>query len=251
MSFLKASHARTNSHQDDDDDDDDDAARGSRRLENHRRPTIMPRRPEDPDPDPAGGIGAAEADSEFDDNPWPVHLACRRGDLHEVKRLVGVLHHNVNESDDFNATPLYLAALCGRAHICEFLLQNGAKCEGGEAARVFYVALTSDLRDLLRKWSLSASTAASNYEPFLHVLFHVMTRDATHSDCCVRAPSRPEGKMYLHKVLLRELCPRFLRYCSAPDDEGKEPICIPARFVPQNGSEDAFAAILIEYLYTG
>jgi Ankyrin repeats (3 copies)/BTB/POZ domain len=211
----------------------------------------MPRRPEDPDPDPAGGgIGAAGAE-ESDDNPWPVHLACRRGDLQEVKRLVSVLHHSVNESDDFNATPLYLAALCGHADMCEFLLRNGAKCEGGEAARVFYVALTSDLRDLLRKWSLSASTSTSNYEPFLHVLFHVMTRDAARSDCCVRAPTRPEGKMYLHKVLLRELCPRLLEYCLTPDDDGNEPICIPTRFVLENGSEDALAAMLIEYLYTG
>ena len=106
---------------------------------------------------------------EFGCDRWPLHYACRVGNLEQVEDLVRTAKYPLDEQDSHDATPLYLAALTGRSEICKFLLESGAKCDpdsGGDAARVFYVALTPQLRKLLREWSLSAASR----DPFLEML---------------------------------------------------------------------------------
>lgn len=142
--------------------------------------------------------------TDFGCDRWPLHYACRIGHLEQVQHLVDVLKSSVNEQDAHDATPLYLAALTGRNEICKFLLERGARCDpnsGGDAARVFYVALTPELRRLLREWSLSAASR----DPFLDSLRRSFN-DPTHADC---AYERGITKLpiYLHSILLVARCP--------------------------------------------
>ena len=142
---------------------------------------------------------------EFGCDRWPLHYACRIGNLEQVEYLVSVAKYPMDEQDAHDATPLYLAALTGRSKICKYLLQSGAKCDpnsGGDAARVFYVALTPQLRKLLREWSLSAASR----DPFLDMLRKTYN-DRTHADTVAILN---DGKsIYLHRLLLKARCPRL------------------------------------------
>jgi BTB/POZ domain/Ankyrin repeats (3 copies) len=121
---------------------------------------------------------------------WPLHYACRIGDMPAVQYCVDVLHVDLNEADTHDATPLYLAALTGRTAICRFLLERGATCSPeGDAARIFYVALTPELRNLLREWSLTAATQ----DPFIDLLRRVH-QEGVYADCRVVLRKREEGE---------------------------------------------------------
>jgi ankyrin repeat protein len=63
---------------------------------------------------------------------WPLHYACRTGNLEHVKFLVDNYRYPVNEADAHDATPLYLAALTGHTEICQFLLERGATCDNSD-----------------------------------------------------------------------------------------------------------------------
>lgn len=202
---------------------------------------------------------------------WPLHYACRTGDLDQIQYLVEVLHHKVNQADDFDATPLYLAAYCGHTDVCRYLLEHGARCdEEGAAARIYYVALTPELRQLLREWSLSAASR----DPFLELLVS-LTKDPSNkktsnngrNGVCHRTSSPTLGQchhhhadcywetsdttFHLHKVILHAVCPRLLDHL----DETNR-----IAFAAPMGHDDCFDTIedeavlaswLVEYLYSG
>lgn len=150
---------------------------------------------------------------------WPLHYAVRTGNMEDVQYLVEFAKQNVNEQDNHDATPLYLAALTGNEAICQYLLEHGAKCDpdsGGDAARVFYVALTPELRKMLKEWNL---TAASR-DPFLDVLRKTFN-DATYADCFVSLSPHYEHesfdfdnndneKLFLHYAILYTRCPSLV-----------------------------------------
>jgi ankyrin repeat/BTB/POZ domain-containing protein 1 len=151
----------------------------------------------------------------------------------------------MDEQDAHDATPLYLAALTGRSEICKFLLQSGAKCDpdsGGDAARVFYVALTPQLRKLLREWSLSAASR----DPFLDMLRKTYN-DRKHADTVVVLN---DGKsIYLHRLLLKARCPRLasliVDVSNNDEHDGLDELRLPEEHrVP-------VMADLLFYLYTG
>jgi ankyrin repeat protein len=202
----------------------------------------------------------ASSFAEFGCERWPLHYACRVGNLEHVRYLVDVWHCAVNEQDAHDATPLYLAALTGHNEICRFLLERGAKCDpdsGGDAARVFYVALTPELRRMLREWSL---TAASR-DPFLDSLRRSFN-DPTHADC-VWSPHMP-GKppVYIHRIILHARCPRLDIFMVEPaarnanensNSNGAKQL---SRLVLENDNDNdhehyEIMVQLLEYLYTG
>lgn len=164
---------------------------------------------------------------------WPLHYAVRIGNLSHVKYLVNVLQFDVNESDYFDNTPLYLAALIGREDICQFLLENGAKCDpSGDAARVFYVALTPKLRRLLRQWSLTAASRDAFVELLRKQVFNV----PEYSDLTVTTHGET---FYLHRVII------WLR-CKALYDR-----IVNGELVLSSECRRNAVAKLLEYLYTG
>jgi ankyrin repeat/BTB/POZ domain-containing protein 1 len=158
-----------------------------------------------------------------------------------VKYLVTVAKVPLDEQDSHDATPLYLAALTGQKEICKFLLESGAKCDpdsGGDAARVFYVALTPELRKLLQEWSLSAASR----DPYLDMLRKTF-QDATHADTiCIM----DENTIYLHQVILRARCPRLAnRVVRFGADGSMGELKVPSKH------ESPAMMQLLEYLYTG
>jgi hypothetical protein len=202
--------------------------------------------------------------AEFGCDRWPLHYACRVGHLEHVRYLVDVWHCAVNEQDAHDATPLYLAALTGQNEICRFLLQSGATCDpdsGGDAARVFYVALTPELRTMLREWSL---TAASR-DPFLDSLRRSFN-DPTHADC-VWSSNNGQPPVYIHRIMLHARCPRLLDFVvmepaeasknANTNSNGAEQL---SRLVLENDNDNEndndhaqyeVMVQLLEYLYTG
>jgi ankyrin repeat/BTB/POZ domain-containing protein 1 len=199
----------------------------------------------------------ASSFAQFGCERWPLHYNCRVGNLEHVRCLVDVWHCSVNEQDAHDATPLYLAALTGHNEICRFLLESGATCDpdsGGDAARVFYVALTPELRRMLREWSL---TAASR-DPFMDSLRRSFN-DPKHADC-VWSPNNMPGKLpvYLHRIMLHARCPRLRDLVTTMEEPNKK----------FNGNEQLSRLVLnteiendpenyeimvqlLEYIYTG
>ncbi|ODV71996.1 uncharacterized protein CYBJADRAFT_174649 [Cyberlindnera jadinii NRRL Y-1542] len=86
-------------------------------------------------------------------------MACRIGDVDSVDKLLltGV---NVNDVDEFDYTPLYLASLCGHEPVVRLLLQRGAVCDTDkyEGVRCVYGALTDSIRNLLISFDISKAT---------------------------------------------------------------------------------------------
>jgi ankyrin repeat/BTB/POZ domain-containing protein 1 len=193
----------------------------------------------------------ASSFAEFGCERWPLHYNCRVGNLKHVRYLVDVWRCSVNEQDAHDATPLYLAALTGHNDICRFLLESGATCDpdsGGDAARVFYVALTPELRRMLREWSL---TAASR-DPFLDSLRRSFN-DPAHADCVWSLlPGKPV--VYIHRIMLHARCPRLGDLVMMePHSNGSEQL---SRLVLDQENENdpehyEVMVQLLEYLYTG
>lgn len=179
-------------------------------------------------------------DLDFGCDTWPLHYACRIGNLDHATYLIDVMQADVNEPDAFDNTPLYLAALTGHDEICRLLLERGARCDpdsGGDAARVFYVALTPELRRLLREWSLSAAAR----DPFLDGL-KASFNNSTYTDIELELPDG--SRVYLHSVLLRLRCPKLLPQVMA---DGPPPLC--HRIESKHSSKELM--FILEYLYTG
>lgn len=82
--------------------------------------------------------------------------SCRIGDVENADRLIstGV---NLNEVDEFDNSPLFLASLCGHEGVVSLLLQRGAVCDRDryEGARCIYGALTDSIRNILLKYDIS------------------------------------------------------------------------------------------------
>lgn len=214
---------------------------------------------------------------------WPLHYACRIGSFGEVKYMVEIRRYPINEKDDFNRTPLYFAALIGHHMICQYLLEHGAICEpdsiGGDAARIFYVALTPELRRLLRCWSLSAKT----YNPFYNYIRKTYNNPIYYSDCIIllhccchnnnpinnnspmisNTSKIPYQTIHVHKIMLQYRCPILANMIyemennNNNDSKGKS--SIDSSFgdetiydiVFENSYQVDGMKLLFEYFYTG
>jgi Ankyrin repeats (3 copies)/BTB/POZ domain len=215
---------------------------------------------------------------------WPLHYACRTGNYEQVQYLVESLRfdiNRINEPDDHDATPLYLAALTGRTAICQLLLQRGAICTENDSARVFYVALTPSLRALLREWSLSAASRdplvqswQSNFRtsnPASDEFVSLCSADDMLTADCVALmwiANVQKQKAFLrvvllHRIVLQFRCPYLYDKATTPDNINHDTF----RVLPSSGAfREGFHIIslcgsdekecqimyhLLEYLYTG
>lgn len=110
----------------------------------------------------------------------PLHYACRSGDLETVRFLVEVVGVDVNHIDDHNCPPLYYAALVGDTRICAYLLESGATISQDDSARIFYVALTDELRRYLRTHNVTAKMK----DPYMDA-FRKLFESGRMADCSV------------------------------------------------------------------
>ncbi|SCV05980.1 LANO_0H19416g1_1 [Lachancea nothofagi CBS 11611] len=125
---------------------------------------------------------------------------CRLGDVDNVDRLIskGV---NLNDIDEFNNSPLFLASLCGHEELVKLLLNRGAICDRDrhEGARCIYGALTDSIRNILLKYSISK--AVDLKQPFASHLSSQLTNSGLKSHDLVLHFS--DGKcIQLHRFLL-------------------------------------------------
>nr|CAG8595812.1 258_t:CDS:2 [Entrophospora candida]CAG8630135.1 14743_t:CDS:2 [Entrophospora candida] len=84
-------------------------------------------------------------------------MACRVGDLEKVKNLVKDLSVPINQTDEWQCSPLYLSCLCGHYEVVAYLLRNGARYEKGtlEGERCLYGSLTIKIRSLLLNYKFT------------------------------------------------------------------------------------------------
>ena len=84
-----------------------------------------------PFPD-VNGLGDNDNEEEQPQEPpySPLHAAASQGNLGAVKALFQDGGHNINEPDDNDRTPLYLALQNQHSKVAKYLLKNGAVSEG-------------------------------------------------------------------------------------------------------------------------
>lgn len=200
------------------------------------------------------------------DTEWPLHYACRVGNLEQVQYLVkqskasiGSKDDIVNQHDDNDATPLYYAALTGNTDICRFLLEKaGARCQGHDGARVFYVALTSDLRKLLRVWSLSAATRDPYLDRWQDAFVQASESDQQgdcvyHRRSSFQHNSKPfcrSKSIYFHRIVVQARCPALADFLHEHYPESAEDSKA-ASELRLDEYPEAVVCGFLEYLYTG
>jgi ankyrin repeat/BTB/POZ domain-containing protein 1 len=95
----------------------------------------------------------------------------RVGDINLCRYLVEIKKVDVNEVNEWNASPLYYAAHGGHIELVSYLLGHGAICEEQtfQGERCYYGALTDEIREVLRKYKYTAS-ARSPFREFWRLL---------------------------------------------------------------------------------
>ncbi|CEP60388.1 uncharacterized protein LALA0_S01e09626g [Lachancea lanzarotensis] len=142
---------------------------------------------------------------------------CRIGDVENVDRLIstGV---NLNDNDEFNNSPLFLASLCGHEDLVTLLLKRGAICDRDrhEGARCIYGALTDSIRNILLKYDISK--AVDLKQPFAaHLSSQLNDRGIKSHDLILQ--DRAGQKVKLHRFLLLARSSHFASQLQSMGDD--------------------------------
>ncbi|XP_071181799.1 uncharacterized protein [Mytilus edulis] len=164
----------------------------------------------------------------------------RLGDVKSISRFIEGKGINVNTTDAWDNTPLYLACLCGHLNAVKYLLQNGARYDTNsvDSQRCFLSSLTNDIRQVLKQYecSLIVESTDLKYVEYLQQLYE-------------RQPGYDieleiQGQLYLaHRCILSVRC-RFFAELFQHNTNGRIALtkkCICA---------DVFGPIL-HFIYTG
>lgn len=128
--------------------------------------------------------------------------ACRIGDKDNVDRLAstGV---NLNDVDQFDNSPLFLASLCGHEEVVKLLLKRGAVCDRDryEGARCIYGALTDSIRDILLRHDISKAVDIN--QPFtMHIASLIKDTHLDSHDICLGLSEVKQSHLHLHRFVL-------------------------------------------------
>eukprot|EP01025_Chloroclados_australasicus_P038639 TRINITY_DN3989_c0_g3_i1.p1 TRINITY_DN3989_c0_g3~~TRINITY_DN3989_c0_g3_i1.p1 ORF type:complete len:504 (-),score=46.41 TRINITY_DN3989_c0_g3_i1:605-2023(-) len=138
--------------------------------------------------------------------------AVRHGDLERVKYLIEIQGEAAHQFDEWEATPLYYAALCGHVQIIEYLLASGARCDEKtfDGERCFYVALNNNIRKLLKDEGFKKG-AARGHDLYLDFIQHLLNNQDSFPDVILTAR---EKQLQCHRCILHIRCPGLLQALS-------------------------------------
>lgn len=110
-------------------------------------------------------------------------LSAADGNMEKLVVLVEQRDVDLNSRDQWDATPLYYACLCGHQEVVQYLIEQGARCESNtfDGERCLYAALTPAIKQLLKDANLinSKTMRRDSFEEFLR---HLMESAAAKQD---------------------------------------------------------------------
>lgn len=155
-----------------------------------------------------------------------LHLAARLGDVARAAYLLEVCGASVNAYDQWEATPLFYASLCGHTGVLRLLLQAGARCERHtfDGERVLYAALNDTVRNVLLSegFAFAASRGHDAYLDHLENAFdEQQSAHARYRDLLLTVSSAGDGDgdggdadpavLEAHTCILAARCPYLAR----------------------------------------
>lgn len=84
--------------------------------------------------------------------PMNIYVACKKGDIQTVLKLIRSGTCNINDKDENDNTPLYYAILCGYASLVKILVKNGASVDwqSSEGQRYYLAAQHPLVREMIK-----------------------------------------------------------------------------------------------------
>ncbi|CCF60471.1 hypothetical protein KAFR_0K01160 [Kazachstania africana CBS 2517] len=143
--------------------------------------------------------------------------ACRTGDVENADRLIST-GINLNDVDEFDNSPLFLASLCGHEELVKLLLERGAICDRDryEGARCIYGALTDSIRDILLAYDISKAVDIS--QPFATHISNLF-RDKRLGTDDISFNFGNEMTLSGHKFILKARLPLLLKEAHIQQNE--------------------------------
>lgn len=137
-------------------------------------------------------------------------LACRNGDLEVVEKLLTSGEASINAVDQYDNSPLFLAALCGKEEVVRYLLHQGALCDRDtfQGERCIYGALNDKIRNLLLSFDISKSVDI--LQPFAAWISAFLYKPLV--ECSDFEVEVGNQLFRLHKFIIQVRCPSLLEH---------------------------------------
>lgn len=181
-----------------------------------------------------------------------LQMACRTGDIEVVDTLLSTPNLDINQTDEWDYSPLILASLCGHTAIVELLLSRGAVCDRDtfQGERCIYGALNDTIRDILLSFDISkkvdvSQPFASHISSFLNPINRMVQKDIGFKfDHVNGASNRDLRLMGLNRFLLAARSDYF------KDKVTPGGLWYSESIVSMSSTTDAFVfKVIVDYIY--
>eukprot|EP01026_Neomeris_dumetosa_P046354 TRINITY_DN3944_c0_g1_i1.p1 TRINITY_DN3944_c0_g1~~TRINITY_DN3944_c0_g1_i1.p1 ORF type:complete len:483 (+),score=50.95 TRINITY_DN3944_c0_g1_i1:48-1451(+) len=170
--------------------------------------------------------------------------AVRHGDLERVRYLIEIQGQAAHQHDDWEATPLYYAALCGHQEIITYLLANGARCDEKtfDGERCYYVALNDKIRKLLKEEGFKKG-GARGHDLYLDFVQHLLNNYEAHPDIRL---TNGQKLLHCHKGILHTRCLGLLQLVQTSTWNDTYDEQSTSKYIPWH-----YLSPIIKWCYTG